>query len=85
MLWPSECALLPSLLLMNLNESNTACCMVHVQVASQVGALDAGYTAGLTADTLRAAKCLYLLGAVSIHHAHTHTHTTHIRTKVKLI
>ncbi len=36
-----------------------------VQVASQVGALDLGYTAGLTAGSLRTAKCLYLLGAVS--------------------
>ncbi|XP_064401362.1 NADH-ubiquinone oxidoreductase 75 kDa subunit, mitochondrial-like [Halichondria panicea] len=33
------------------------------RVASQVGALDLGYTAGLTADSLSAAKCLYLLGA----------------------
>ncbi len=46
-----------------------------VQVASQVGALDLGYTAGLTADSLSTAKCLYLLGAVScylVFHMHMH-------------
>lgn len=47
-----------------------------LQVASQVGALDAGYTAGLTPDTLRSAKCLYLLGAVSLNtHTYIYNHT----------
>lgn len=33
------------------------------RVASQVGALDVGYTPGVSADKLKKAKCLYLLGS----------------------